>query len=84
MRQDGSDDGLRPPADQMWQLGKTAAAIRFVKHAEAYLTEEEHDIPQRRLDELRDAVESLKTGEKTLSRFITVEDFLKGDCLDDD
>lgn len=73
-----------PPEGKAWQEGKTAAAIAFVQNAERFLSSEAagKETP-RRLEALREAVGDLKSGRRTLRRFIMVRDFLIGDCLDD-
>jgi len=78
--------GALPPADKAWEVGKTAATIRFVREAEEYIQSgqaEADGIQPNQALELGRAVRDLKSGERTLTRLITVKDFLLGDCLDD-
>lgn len=65
--------GALPPEDKVWQIGKTAASIRFVGDAEKYLVE--HD-GETGLDGLKSAVEDVKNGTLVLQDWTTVEEFL--------
>lgn len=76
MRQDGSDDGLRPPPEHAWQIGKTAATIRFVHDANAFIEYGGPLSPQEsRL--LHATIERMKNGQEVLNDFETVEQWLE-------
>ncbi|HTM67986.1 MAG TPA: hypothetical protein VL426_01680 [Candidatus Binatia bacterium] len=66
--------GALPPPDFAWQMGKTAASIRFVNEAMAIISVCGADDPDRQL--LTEAVDAVKRGERVLRRFLDVEVFL--------
>lgn len=78
--------GARPPAEHAWQIGKTAATIKFVKDAEQYLATlpvaklafDAEIETERRHDALRAQVTALKSGEVLLSYWTSVEQFFEG------
>lgn len=76
--------GAMPPPQFAWQIGKTAASIRFVNEAEAYLAslpqakfafDTENDMTTRH-DALRAQIADLKSGKEVLKSFTSVEVFL--------
>jgi hypothetical protein len=66
--------GANPPPGVEWQLGKTAASIRFVNDAENFIASgnaSEDDIQL-----LREAVSAVRSGERVLTQWVNVETFL--------
>lgn len=70
MRQDGTDDGLRPSPQFAWQMGKTVASIDFVMEAERYLSSNEDQ-------DLRTAITKIKSGSVVLNMFLSVKTYLE-------
>lgn len=62
-----------PPAGFEWQLGKTAASIRFVNEAQRHLEQVDDPIVQTRL---RKMIDDLKNGVVSLTQWTTVDEFL--------
>ena len=65
--------GALPPPGMEWQIGKTAASIRFVNDTERFL-ETYRDTDKAEL--LREAVRQVKNGELELSNWLSPEEYL--------
>jgi hypothetical protein len=65
--------GAMPPSGFGWQIGKTAASIRFVADAEQFLASCSNSAQAAIL---RTAVRDIKDGRKVLNEFQTVQAFL--------
>lgn len=70
--------GALPPQGMEWQIGKTAATISFVKEADQYLLGKPRISPVVMLQKY---VERLKSGEDSLSEWLTVEDYMNSDHI---
>lgn len=68
--------GASPPADKAWQLGKTAATIRFVDDAERALAGGT-EMEEREKHVLRTLMQALKDGDAVLQDPETVDDWLE-------
>lgn len=66
--------GANPPQGVEWQLGKTAASIKFVTDAENYLASGSATEDDQQL--LGEAVAAVRSGERVLTQWVTVETFL--------
>lgn len=65
--------GALPPPGMEWQIGKTAASIRFVNDTERFL-ETCQDTDKAEL--LRGVVRRIKNGELVLSNWLSPEEYL--------
>ncbi len=65
--------GALPPPGMEWQIGKTAASIRFVNDTERFL-ETCQDTHKAEL--LREAIRQVKNGGLVLSSWISPEEYL--------
>ncbi len=65
--------GARPPQGAEWQIGKTAASIKFVNDAVRYIETCQNEQDRGKL---LGAVEKLKRGEMVLEASLDPEDFL--------
>ncbi len=66
--------GACPPEGFEWQLGKTAATIRFVGEAESKLSTLDESLRFKLMNHVR----KLKTGEEKFTKFTTIDEFLTG------
>jgi len=71
-----SSFGAKPPAGQEWQIGKTAATIKFVLEAEVEMYQRP-DMTNGEGYTLLMLVERLKNGEESLEEFETVDEWLE-------
>ncbi len=70
--------GAMAPPGFEWQEGKTAATIRFVNEAEAYLMAQPKVSPIRALEAY---VKNLKNGTEVLNEWLTVKEFMDSDHI---
>ncbi len=69
--------GANIPEDLKWQLGKTAATIKFVNEAEKYLNDcAKSGINTSPIAALTVYIDLLKTGKEILYDWYTVSEFL--------
>ena len=68
---------LSPPGFE-WEMGKTAATIRFVREAVAYMADKPKVSPIRMLEQY---VERLKSGEEVLDKWLTVEQYMSSEHI---
>lgn len=73
MKRDGSQDVAFRPG-QEWQLGKTAASIAFVRAASWHIAHTPKEPQRKRLERF---VEQLKSGDRSLLEYMTVDSFLR-------
>lgn len=71
---EGRITGFPPRPDILWRVGKTAASIRFVDDASAYLAAGYGTHADRRL--LGEAIDALKTGARSLASFMSIDLFV--------
>jgi hypothetical protein len=65
---------LNPPNEFRWQIGKTAATIKFVNDAENYINK--YSLCAKSINVLNDYIKQLKDGREILMEWYTVEEFL--------
>lgn len=65
--------GAKPPSRQSWQMGKTAASIKFVKDAELYVQVTRDLVAVR---DLNKAIKWIKDGSLVLTNEKTPQEFL--------
>lgn len=68
--------GAMPPSDSNWQIGKTAATIRFVQDAMAYMVDKPRVSPIQMLERY---VEKLKSGKEQLTEWLTIEEYMNSE-----
>ena len=66
--------GAKPPQDFEWQMGKTAASIRFVGEAADYAA---LSADSNEAEKLNEAIEKVKSGEVVLTEFLTPQEYLR-------
>jgi len=74
--QEGRITAFPSKPDILWQMGKTAASIRFVEEATMYLSVCSGDSRDRHALVL--AIDDVKTGKRVLQRYLDIEVFLQG------
>jgi len=67
--------GANPPPGMAWQIGKTAATIRFVNEAEASFLN--RDMTPTELYQLKAMIDRLKDGTEGLEDWDTVDTWLE-------
>lgn len=67
------------PPELQWQIGKTAASIAFVRHAEHYIQNELVDKDEIVI--LQKTIEEIKTGMRIFIRHMEVEEFLNSNAI---
>lgn len=75
-RQKRNFKGARVPSGSQWQMGKTAASIKFVHDAEQFLLGCA-DVESITL--LKDRIEKIKTGEFILSTWTKLPDYMEAE-----
>lgn len=65
--------GALPPPNMAWQMGKTAASIRFVGDAQRYLESCQDEEQRQRLEE---AIDKVRKGELVMDNWTTPKQFL--------
>ncbi len=73
-RMDEHGFGALPPPEFAWQMGKTAASILFVKDAERFIASCDNPTV---IEELRIAINKVRSGQVVLSDWTSPEDYLK-------
>ncbi|MEX2145280.1 MAG: hypothetical protein WD712_02830 [Candidatus Spechtbacterales bacterium] len=66
--------GALPSEDKEWQLGKSAASIRFVKQAEECM----NNCSPENQETLREAISRVKSEDLEFIDWVTPEEFLRG------
>lgn len=69
--------GALPPAETEWQMDKTAASVAFVNEAEGRLPE----LHGEQYTQLATTIAAIKRGEKVLTSWIKIDDFLANPTL---
>ncbi|HTK04669.1 MAG TPA: hypothetical protein VL500_03730 [Candidatus Eisenbacteria bacterium] len=73
--QEGRITGFPPKPDILWQMGKTAASIRFINEATLYLSAcGKEDSAERQM--LVEGIAAVKDGGRKLLKYLDVEHFL--------
>lgn len=69
--------GAMPPPGAEWQIGKSAASIRFVEDAMALIARLDDGKPSfEAARQLSEAIEQVKSGELSFDDWTTPEDYL--------
>ena len=68
--------GILLPPDLEWQIGKTAASIKFVNDALEYIANCSNN---DEIERLKNAMQAVKDGVKELAHWLSIEEFLKRD-----
>lgn len=66
--------GANPPPDLAWQVGKTAASIRFVNDAQAWIAARFGAEADRK--KLQEAIAEVKEGSRVIEDWTEPEEFL--------
>ena len=67
--------GALPPKGVEWQVGKTAASIKFVNDAHMYIA---HNTDVVLIGALTDAIRKINSGELVMTEWTTPHQYLKG------
>jgi hypothetical protein len=66
--------GENPAPGIEWQIGKTAASIRFVNHAENFIAS--GNATEDDIQLLSEAASAVRSGERVLTEWVEIESFL--------